>query len=149
MCCPRTSSPKPSVCDCWCGSRTSEDSYRRCGSRCLWRLTRRPAALLAAFCHENPLASVSTWCIQAQSMQGLVNTRFGLQTRNSSCSLDTVASVSTWCIHPPFDEPRLGKGNPRKPLYLQGCKLEAGVRIELTIGVLQSLNRCSPLFANV
>jgi len=27
--------------------------------------------------------------------------------------------------------------NPRKPLYLQGLKLEAGVGIEPTIGVLQ------------
>ena len=71
-------------------------------------------------------------------MQGLVNTRFGLQTRNSSCSLDTVASVSTWCIHPPTDKSRPGNENPCKPLYLQGLKLEAGVRIELTIGVLQT-----------
>jgi hypothetical protein len=29
------------------------------------------------------------------------------------------------------------KKNPSKPLYLQEKKLEAGVRIELTIGVLQ------------
>ena len=39
--------------------------------------------------------------------------------------------------------------NPRKPLCLQGLKLEAGVRIELTIGVLQAMgNRADPFDAD-
>ena len=37
-----------------------------------------------------------------------------------------------------FPPPRSKNKNPRKPLCLQGLKLEAGVRIELTIGVLQT-----------
>ena len=40
----------------------------------------------------------------------------------------------------------------RKPLYLHGWKLEAGVRIELTIGVLQAKNggfRLFPPLANL
>jgi hypothetical protein len=44
---------------------------------------------------------------------------------------------------------RSRKGNPRKPIYLQGLKLEAGVRIELTIGVLQAMgNRADPFDAD-